>query len=93
MKYKNENYRKIKGSHILLISCGSCKSEIARYQKLGKGSVLRMYVDRVIESTIDLKKDFICPNCNKLLGSKVSLKKDKKEFYKMIRSTFNSKKE
>lgn len=93
MKYKNESSRKVKGSYILLVSCGNCKTDIGRYQKLGRGNVLRMYIDRIIESEIDLKNDLICPSCNKLMGTRVSLKKDGKEFYKMIRSTFNTKKE
>lgn len=93
IKYKNTSSRKIKGSYILLVSCGNCKTDIARYQKLGKGNVLRMYIERIIESSIELTDDCICPMCGKLLGTRVILKKDGKEFYKMIRSTFNTKKE
>ena len=93
LKYKNSSYRKIKASYILLVSCGNCKTEIARYQKLGKGNVLRMYIDRIIESNILITEDCVCPKCAKVLGTRVTLKKDGKEFYKMIRSTFNTKKE
>lgn len=93
LKYENSSSRKIKGSYILLVTCGNCKTDIVRYQKLGKGNVLRMYINRIIESSIELTDDCICPNCGKLLGTRVSLKKDSKEFYKMIRSTFNTKKE
>lgn len=92
MNYQNPNYRKIKGSYILLVSCGHCKTEIVKYQKLGKGNVLRMYIDRIIEGNIRFCGDLICPNCGKILGTKVTLKKGNKEFYKMIRSTFNTKK-
>lgn len=90
MLYKNLNHRKVKGSHLLLISCGNCKSEIAKYQKLGKGNVLRMYKDRIIESNVELKGDLICPNCNNKMAVKALLKKENKEFYKMKRSKFNT---
>ena len=89
---KNPNYKKIKGSYILLVSCGFCKTDIVKYQKLGKGSLLRMHIDRIIESSIDLTQELICPNCANKLGSKVILKKENKQVYKMIRSTFNTKK-
>lgn len=88
----NLNYKKIRGSYILLISCGFCKTDLVKYQKLGKGGLLRMHMDRIVESSADLTQDLTCPNCKKILGSKVMLKKEKKEVYKMIRSTFNTRK-
>lgn len=90
--HKNPNYKKIKGSHLLIISCGYCKTDIVKYQKLGKGNLLRMYIERVVESSVDFSKDLICPNCGKKLGTKINLKKKNKEAYKMIRSTFNTRK-
>lgn len=95
MIYKNPYYKKIKGSYILVVSCGYCKHDIAKYQKVGKGNLLRMYIDRIIKSSIDLSKDqgaLLCPNCGKLLATRMTLKKENKEVYKMIRSTFNTRK-
>lgn len=95
MIYKNPYYKKVKGSYILLVSCGYCKTHIAKYQKVGKGNLLRMHIDRVIESSIDLSKDpnaLHCPNCNELLGTRMTLKERNKEVFKMIRSTFNTRK-
>lgn len=89
---ENPNYRKVKGSYILLISCGVCKTEIVKYQKLGKGNLLRMHIDRIIESSVNFSQELICPNCGNKLGSKITLKKENKEVYKMIRSSFNTKK-
>ena len=90
MIYKNPNFRKVRGSHILIISCGNCKTDIARYQKQGRGNLLRMHVDRIVESEVELSKHLNCPSCGKELGSKVSFKKSGKESYKMNRSTFNT---
>ncbi len=92
MLYQNPKYRKIKRSCILLVSCGNCKKEIVKYQKLGKGNILRMYVDRIIEANIKLSRDLICPDCEKILGRRVILKKEGREFFKMIRSSFNTRK-
>ncbi|HZK18197.1 MAG TPA: hypothetical protein VFD15_02670 [Clostridia bacterium] len=93
MIYKNPFYRKVKGSFTLLICCGHCKTDIAVYQKVGKGGVLRMYIDRIVRSSIDLGKKpnaLFCPNCNEQLATRVTMKRRNKEAYRMIRSAFNS---
>lgn len=90
MIYKNPNYRKIRGSHILIVSCGYCKTDIVKYQKVGRGNLLRMHIDRIIKSSVKMSKNLICPNCGKKLGTKIRLKKKNKEAYRMIRSTFNT---
>lgn len=91
--YKNPYYRRVKGSYTLLIRCGYCKTDIAVYQKVGKGNLLRMYVERIIKSSVDLFKKpgvLFCPNCNKQLATKVILKRKNKEAYVMIRGAFNT---
>lgn len=93
MIYKNPYCRKVRGSYILLVSCGYCKTDIARYQKVGKGNLLRMHIDRIIEGSIDFSKDpkaLHCPNCGELLGTRMTLKRKNKDVYKMLRSTFNT---
>ena len=87
---ENPNCKKVKGSHLLLVSCGYCKTNIAEYQKLGKGNVLRMYINRIVKSSVDLSKDLICPNCGKTLGRRISMKKKNKDAFKMIRSRYNT---
>lgn len=90
MIYKNKNYKKIRKSHILIISCGKCKTDIVEYQKLGRGNVLRLYLERIIEGSIDFTKNLICPKCNNELGQKVTVKDTNKVFYRMARSRFNT---
>ncbi|WP_236910422.1 hypothetical protein [Clostridium sp. Cult3] len=95
MIYENPYCRKVKGSYILLVSCGYCKTDIAKYQKVGKGNLLRMHIDRIIKGSIDFSKDhgaLICPNCGELLATRMTLKRENKDVYKMIRSTFNTRK-
>lgn len=94
MIYQNPHYKKVKGSHTLLIRCGHCKSNIAVYQKVGKGNLLRMHLDRVVKSSVDLSGKpgtLLCPNCNAQLGTKVYLKRKNKEVYIMTRGAFNTK--
>ena len=48
-----------------------------------------MYVDRIIESSVDLSKNhgaLFCPNCAKQLATRVTLKRKNKEAYILIRS-------
>ncbi len=93
MVYENPYCRKVKGSFILLVSCGYCKADIAIYQKVGKGGLLRMYIDRIVKSSIDLStrpNALFCPHCQKQLAVKVTLRRKNKEAYRMIRSAFNS---
>lgn len=95
MNYKNPICKKVKGSHLLMVSCGYCKTDILKYQKKGKGNVLRLHAERIIEGNIDFSKGFPknlkCTNCEKRMGTMVKLKKKNKAVYKMIRSTFNTK--
>lgn len=90
MIYKNLNCRKVKGSHILIVSCGHCKTDIVKYQKQGRGNLLRLHIDRVIEGSIDFSQNLNCPNCGEELGIKINLKRKNKQAYKMIRSAFNT---
>lgn len=89
---ENPNCKKVKGSYMLLISCGFCKTQLVKYQKLGKGGLLRMHIDRIVESSVDLTQDLTCSNCHNIIGSKVILKSSNKPAYKMTRSSFNTKK-
>ena len=66
-KYKNPYCKNVKGSHLLIVSCGHCQTEIAKYQKEGRGNLLEMYNERIIEGNIDFSKNhtaLFCPNCN-----------------------------
>ena len=90
--YKNPHSRKVRGFHLIMVSCGYCKTDFALYQKVGKGVLLRMYADRIIKSAVDLSSKpgaLFCPICNKQLATRVTLKRKNKEAYIMIRGAFN----
>ena len=69
-----------------MIICAYCKRELLNYQKVGKGGLINLYIERVIDGHIDFEaKDslLVCPFCRKTLGIK------KGGSYKMIRGSFN----
>lgn len=77
----------------MLVSCGYCKTDLAVYQKVGQGLLLRMYVERIIKSTVDLSKEpgaLFCPNCKMQLATKVTLKRKNREAYVLIRGVCNT---
>ncbi len=93
MKYKNPYYKKLKSSYIMIVSCGFCKTDLVEYQKYGKGGLINMYIDRIVSSEIDLTKGdraLICINCNRQIGSRLVLKGENKEAFRMHRSKFNT---
>ncbi len=90
--YSNPHHKKVKGSFLLLVRCNYCKTDIALYQKVGKGRLLRMYIERIIQSSVNMAKKpgaIFCPNCNKQLATKVFLKKKNTDAYVLKRSAFN----
>lgn len=88
MKYKNPNMKKVRNSFNLIVSCGFCGTDLVRYQKRGKGGLLNMRIDRIIEAEQDLynEKAFKCMNCDELLGVRVLSRKSNMYAFKMLRS-------
>jgi hypothetical protein len=93
--YKNPNCRKVKGSHILEVTCAYCNCFIALYQKVGESNFVKMYNDRIIEGTIDFSGfhgALFCPGCGERIATRYITKIDKKEAYRLVPSAFHKKK-
>ena len=93
--YKNPNSRKIRGSHILKISCAYCKCPIATYQKVGNSNLVKVYNDRIVDGTIDFSQyhgALFCPDCDQRIATRYVTKMDKKEAYRLTPSAFHKKK-
>ena len=91
----NTNCRKVRGSHVLIVSCARCKTFIAHYQKVGDSNFVKMYNDRIIDGAIDFSKRhgaIFCPNCNERIATRYITKMDKKEAYRLVPSAFHKKK-
>ncbi|AMB98626.1 hypothetical protein AWM75_00830 [Aerococcus urinaehominis] len=89
MKFPNPQAKKVKKAQPMLVSCGVCKADLICYQKLGKGGLLRMYLERVVTSQMPLgDHDLICPECGNLLGVLIHAKG--KDCYKMRRGYYQA---
>ena len=92
---KNKNCKKIRGSHILEVSCGRCKTFIANYQKVGESNFVKMYNERIIDGFLDFSKThgaIFCPTCGECIATRYTTKMDKKEAYRLVPSAFHKKK-
>ena len=73
---------------MLVIKCAKCHQKIWKYDKIGKGEVLRCHKDRItnVYSEVDFDGHKVhCPNCNLPLGI------DRGSFYKMDPKAFKYK--
>ncbi len=92
--YVNNDCKKIRKSHILEINCAYCQTFLARYQKVGKSNLVKMYYERIIESSVRLDsfpKILICPGCGKRIATRYTTKKDKKIAYRLMPAAFHKK--
>jgi len=95
MIYQNPNCRKIRKSHVLVVSCAHCHAFIARYQKVGKSNFVKMYNERIIDGVYDFSKyhgAIFCLNCQAKIATRYLTKTDKKEAYRLVPSAFSKKK-
>ena len=92
--YPNPNCRKVRGSHVLEVSCAYCKSFIANYQKVGESNFVKMYNDRIIDGSVDFSQRhgaIFCPGCGERIATRYVTKIDRKEAYRLVPSAFNKK--
>ena len=93
--YRNPGCKKVRGSHVLEVSCARCKGFIANYQKVGESNFVKMYNDRIIDGTIDFSKyhgALFCPGCGARVATRYVTKMDKKEAYRLTPSATNKRK-
>ena len=93
--FKNPNCKKVRGSHVLEVSCAYCGCFIAHYQKVGESNFVKMYNERIIEGSIDFSQyhgALFCPDCGRQIATRYITKMDKKEAYRFIRSAFHKRK-
>ena len=92
--YKNPNRKKVRGSHLLEVSCAYCNYFIASYQKVGESNFVKMYNDRIIEGSIDFSQyhgALFCPGCGRQIATRYITKMDRKEAYRFVPSAFHKK--
>ena len=93
--YKNPHCKKVRGSHVLAVSCAHCKYFIAHYQKVGESNFVKMYNERIIQGIFDFAQyhgALFCPDCGARIATRYMTKVDKKEAYRLVPSAFHKKK-
>lgn len=65
---KRDGYLKRRGGtfRFLDLSCASCHTLLAVYQKDGPGQLLRLYLDRLLSGPLD--RTGACPSCRERIG-------------------------
>ena len=92
--FKNPNCGKVRGSHLLEISCAFCGAYIALYRKVGESNLVKLYADRIIEGTTDLSPRpgaLVCPGCGRRLATRYTVKTDCKDAYRLVPSAVSKK--
>ncbi len=85
--FKSDKYKKARGgySRLLEVVCAKCGTRVCLYQKDGPGLLKRMYLDRMIGSTVDINvknaslkslPQLTCGGCKELLGIPMIYKKE-----------------
>lgn len=68
---------------MLLIRCAGCKRKLWKYEKIGKGEVLRCYKNRMIRTyQMEISKTKVVCACGKEIGN------DKGDYIGMINGAF-----
>ena len=94
-RYPNPNCKKVRGSHVLAVTCAHCGTWIADYQKVGESNFVKMYNERIIEGAVDFSEyhgAIFCPNCGERIATRYMTKMDKKEAYRLVPSAFHRRK-
>ena len=104
-KFKNDRYVKSRGgnSQFLDLYCGKCLQHFALYQKDGRGSLLRLYLDRIFDpkelSELQSKNigkndvpNLRCPKCGSLIGTPMVYEPEWRLAFRLVRGSFVKKK-
>ena len=92
--FANEASRKVRGCHMLEITCAHCKCFIAKYQKVGTSGLVKMYHDRILSSSMDISTvpgAIYCPSCGERIATKYTTHVEKEPAYRLVPSAFNKK--
>ena len=90
-------------SHFLDLYCSKCGRYLVLYQKDGRGSLLRIYLDRIFEpqelSVLQFKcwdkgdmPNLECPKCRALIGTPMVYKPEKRLAFRLLHGSFAKKK-
>ena len=98
---RKDKYSKTRGgnSRFLDIFCSACGVHIALYQKDGRGSLLRMYLDKIfapsalaaLQHRVTKKEEMSnlqCPKCYAIIGTPMLYEAESRLAFRMVRGSF-----
>ncbi|MFH1631748.1 MAG: hypothetical protein ABIA47_01845 [bacterium] len=97
--FKRDEFKKSRGgwSRILELYCAKCDELVLFYQKDGRGSLKRLYLDRIMAPDRISRYGLICqigdvPNltckkCGELLGTPIIFKKEKRKAFRLYQDS------
>lgn len=99
--FKKDKYVSARGgnSQFLDIYCSKCGQHLFLYQKDGRGSLLRSYLDRIFEpqelSALQFKgaskrdlPSLRCPKCISLVGTPMVYEREKRLAFRLVHGSF-----
>ncbi len=102
---KKDRYVNARGgnSQFLDLYCSGCKQHLALYQKDGRGSLIRLYLDRIFapKELSDLcfqglgkntMPNLKCPNCGLLIATPMVYEPEQRLAFRLVRGSFSKKK-
>jgi hypothetical protein len=82
---------------ILQISCSQCDSFLLTYRKDGAGTLLKIYLDRIIDTPVEMHipgiqeksrmSPFVCPKCQNTVGVPMLDPSNNRLAYRVIRGS------
>lgn len=99
---KSDRFREARGgySRVLEISCARCGGFQFHYQKDGPGPLLRLYLDRIMDSgryrqaatrPVQSLPPFTCANCSEHLGVPVMYSKENRVALRLFQDSVRKK--
>ena len=98
---KKDRYVNARGgnSHFLDLYCSKCGQHILLYQKDGRGSLIRLYLDRIFDpkelSELQFKSagkndmpNLKCPKCGSFIGTPMLYELERRLAFRLIRGSF-----
>lgn len=86
MKLKNDRYRRVRDGQTkqLQIQCASCGEIVCEYQKDEHGQLLRMYLDRILNPTVDVTGASLKCSHGHILGVKIVYAKEHRPAFRLV---------
>ncbi len=86
---KNDQYRKSRPGQIRFYNlyCTSCGHHVCLYQKDGRGSLIRLYNDRVVAPDDVMQpnpRELRCKHCSTLLGTAYIYEKEQRPAFSIL---------